>query len=69
VGSKEPAFESELIQQLKTLLADYPDLSKWLINKTPKVQAHYWLIISLQLFLPIPTMFQNSIRLSSARNR
>lgn len=30
VGSKEPAFESELIQQLKLLLADYPDLVQWL---------------------------------------
>ncbi|MDQ0105789.1 hypothetical protein J2T02_000883 [Chitinophaga terrae (ex Kim and Jung 2007)] len=30
VGSKEPAFESELIQQLKVLLADYPELLQWL---------------------------------------
>jgi len=30
VGSQEPAFENELIQQLKVLLADYPDLVQWL---------------------------------------
>lgn len=30
VGSKEPAFESELIQQLKVLLADFPELLQWL---------------------------------------
>lgn len=46
-GSKEPAFESELIQQLKTLLADYPDLSKWLDKQNTQspnpLVAHYFI--------------------------
>lgn len=46
VGSKEPAFESELIQQLKTLLADYPELSKWLDKQNTQspspLVAHYF---------------------------
>lgn len=46
VGSKEPAFESELIQQLKTLLADYPDLIKWLDKQNTQsphpLVAHYF---------------------------
>ena len=46
-GSKEPAFESELIQQLKTLLADYPDLVKWLDKQNTQsphpLVAHYFI--------------------------
>lgn len=46
-GSKEPAFESELIQQLKTLLVDYPDLVKWLDKQNTQsphpLVAHYFI--------------------------
>ena len=36
VGSKEPTTEAELVQQLQILLADYPDLSKWLTKQNTK---------------------------------
>lgn len=46
VGSKEPAFENELIQQLKVLLADYPELLQWLdkqnTNSTNPLISHYF---------------------------
>lgn len=46
-GSKEPAFESELIQQLKTLLVDYPDLVKWLDKQNTQspnpLVTHYFI--------------------------
>jgi hypothetical protein len=36
IGSKEATTEAELIQQLQILVADYPDLSKWLTKQLPK---------------------------------
>ncbi len=36
VGSKEPTTETELVQQLQILLADYSDLSKWLTKQNTK---------------------------------
>ena len=46
MGSKKPAFESELIQQLKALLTDYPDLVRWLDKQNTQssspLVAHYF---------------------------
>jgi len=36
IGSKEPTSENELIQQLKGLLADYPELVEWLDKQNKK---------------------------------
>ncbi len=36
IGSKEPTTETELVQQLQILLADYPDLTKWLTKQNSK---------------------------------
>lgn len=39
LGSKDPTTEAELVQQLQILLADYPDLTKWLTKQNSKSSA------------------------------
>jgi hypothetical protein len=36
LGNNAPVIDTELIQQLQILLADYPELSNWLTKQTPK---------------------------------
>jgi hypothetical protein len=47
-GTKEPTSETELVQQLHILLANYPDLSKWLTkqntNATNPLKSHCYAI-------------------------
>jgi hypothetical protein len=64
IGSKEATTEAELIQQLQILVADYPELSKWLAKQLPKATGtikNHCFAIDLTDFSNATTKFYDKI--------
>jgi hypothetical protein len=63
-GSKAPLTDTELIQQLQVLIADYPDLSKWLTKQkgsNTTTLKHHCFAIDFPTYSDAVSKFYNAI--------
>jgi len=63
-GSKAPLTDTELIQQLQVLIADYPDLSKWLSKQkgnSASTLKHHCYAIDFPAYSDAVSKFYNAI--------
>ncbi len=63
-GSKAPQTDTELIQQLQVLIADYPDLSKWLTKQkgsNASTLKHHCYAIDFPAYSDAVSKFYNAI--------
>ncbi len=71
IGSKEATTEAELIQQLQILVADYPELTKWLTKQLPKatgtIKNHCFAIDFTEFTNATTKFYQKIISLETLR--
>jgi hypothetical protein len=71
IASKEATTEAELIQQLQILVADYPELTKWLTKQLPKatgtIKNHCFAIDFTEFSNATTKFYYKIIRLETLR--